>query len=114
MRSPVTKGLVTFWPSGPVTAWTVPLSKVPTNSVPLSPHAICRAWGTPLAHTAILKPGGSLMVARILSSSARGVGVGWPGLGAWPFCSLFSSPRNQSGGGLSQKSLVLESYFLRS
>src|SRR4030095_3638729 len=84
------------------------------NRVPLSPHAICRAWGTLSAHTAILKPGGSLMVARILSSSALGVGVGWPGLGVWPFCSLFSSPRNQSGGGFSQKSLLLESYFLRS
>src|SRR6266404_751452 len=83
MRSPLMKGFTVFWPSAPVTAWTVPLSKVPTKSVPLSPHAICRAWGRPLAQTAIVKPGGSLILARFFSSSAAGEGVGWPGLGAW-------------------------------
>ena len=51
MRSPVMKGFTTFLPSGSVTACTVPLSNVPTKSVPLSPSAICRACGTSLAQT---------------------------------------------------------------
>ena len=114
MRKPVMKGFATFCPSGPLTACTVPLSNVPTKSVPLSPSAICRACGTLLAHTSILKPGGNLMLARILSRSAFGVGVGWPGFGTCPFCAWVSSPRNQSAGGLAQKFLLLESYFLSS
>src|ERR1043166_7538247 len=61
----------------------------------------------------ILKPWGSLIVARIFSSSARGVGKGWPGLGACPFCCSVSSPRNQSSGGLVQNSFLFESYDFR-
>src|SRR5436189_1839708 len=62
------------------------------------------------AQTLILKPCGSLMVVRIFSRSASGVGSGWPGFGACPFCCSVSSPRNQSSGGLVQKSFLFESY----
>ena len=48
---PGDEGLRHLLAAGSVTACTVPLSNVPTNSVPLSPSAICRACGTPLAHT---------------------------------------------------------------
>src|SRR5437763_8834217 len=64
------------------------------------------------AQTLILKPCGSLIVLRIFSRSASGVGSGWPGFGACPFCCWVSSPRNQSSGGLVQKSFLFESYDL--
>src|SRR6185369_15965937 len=45
------------------------------------------------------------------ASSASDAPVGGPDGGACPFWASVSSPRNQSGGGLVQKSLVPDSYF---
>src|SRR5215218_596697 len=59
----------------------------------------------------MLKPSGSLIFFIIAASSASEAPVGGPDGGAWPFCASVSSPRNQSGGGLVQKSLVPDSYF---
>src|SRR5690348_11139229 len=89
----------------------LPRSNVPTNSVPLSPQAICRACSTLGAQTSILKPAGSLIFFIMAARSASDAPVGGPEGGASPFCASVSSPRNQSGGGLVQKSLVPDSYF---
>src|SRR6478672_2845621 len=59
----------------------------------------------------MLKPAGSLIFFVIAASSASEAPVGGPDGGAWPFWASVSSPRNQSGGGLVQKSLVPDSYF---
>src|SRR5215212_6659157 len=61
----------------------------------------------------MLKPSGSLIFFIIAASSASEAPVGGPDGGASPFWSSVSSPRNQSGGGLAQKSLVPDSYFFR-
>src|SRR5215813_4829360 len=90
---------------------TLPRPKEPTNSVPLSPQAICRAASTPEAQTSILKPGGSLIFLTSAASSASEAPVGGPEGGANPFCASVSSPRNQSSGGWVQNSLVPDSYF---
>ena len=81
----------------------------PTNSVPLSPQAICRAAVTPLAHSSILKPGGSLMLLQrgLDLFVVKPVGGGRVLATAVPFCSSVSSPMNQSAGGCSQKSFVV-------
>ena len=84
-------------------------AKEPTNSVPLSPQAICRAASTPGAQTSILKPGGSLIFFTSAASSASNAPVGGPDGGARPFCCSVSSPRNQSSGGWVQNSLVPDS-----
>src|SRR6187401_3357493 len=59
----------------------------------------------------MLKPSGSLIFFIIAASSASDAPVGGPDGGAWPFWASVSSPRNQSGGGLVQNSLVPDSYF---
>src|SRR5215212_1160979 len=61
----------------------------------------------------MLKPSGSLIFFIVAASSASEAPVGGPDGGASPFWSSVSSPRNQSGGGLAQKSLVPDSYFFR-
>src|SRR5207248_10171240 len=61
--------------------------------------------------TSILKPAGSLIFLMMLASSASEAPVGGPEGGASPFWASVSSPRNQSGGGLVQNSLVPDSYF---
>ncbi|MBA7708129.1 hypothetical protein ES703_117019 [subsurface metagenome] len=48
---------------------------------------------------------------RVALISASDRPVGGPEGGASPFCCSVSSPRNQSGGGFSQNSLVPDSYF---
>src|SRR5262249_37137133 len=72
--------------------------------------------GRPLAHSSILKPGGSLTFFKValISSSLKPVGGGSVLSTCVPFCSLVSSPMNQSSGGCSQKSFLLESYDLSS
>src|SRR6516165_8514990 len=92
-------------------AQTLPRPKEPTNSVPLSPQAICRAASTPGAQTSILKPDGSLIFLTSAASSVSDAPVGGPEGGARPFCASVSSPRNQSSGGWVQNSLVPDSYF---
>src|SRR5471030_2430200 len=57
-----------FFPSCWI-AYTLPAVMVPTKSVPLSPRAMERAFGTLSAKTVISNPGGSLM---------RSKGFGWP------------------------------------
>src|SRR5262245_14456112 len=61
----------------------------------------------------MLKPSGSLIFFIIAANSASEAPVGGPDGGACPFWASVSSPRNQSGGGLVQKSLVPDSYFFR-
>src|SRR6185312_17387119 len=61
----------------------------------------------------MLNPSGSLIFLIVAASSASDAPVGGPDGGAWPFWASVSSPRNQSGGGLVQKSLVPDSYFFR-
>src|SRR6516165_10192136 len=92
-------------------AQTLPRPNEPTNSVPLSPQAICRAASTPEAQTSILKPCGSLIFLMVLASSESEAPVGGPDGGASPFWASVSSPRNQSSGGWVQNSLVPDSYF---
>ena len=93
-----------------VIALMMPLTSLPMNNVPLSPHAISRACGTPLAHTVTLKPGGTLSCVAIFSSSACDVGIGCPGIGTRPFCASFSPARHQSSGGCSQKFVLCTLY----
>src|ERR1700677_3371748 len=104
--------LTVFLPPSSTTAYTLPPvpNHEPTKSVPLSPHAICRAPLRPLAHRSILKPCGSLTCFSVASISSLLTPVGGGRvLSTWvPFCSCVSSPINQSSGGCSQKSFVLE------
>ena len=63
--------LSALWsPSVSTTACTSPAWLLPTKTVPFAPSAICRAFFTPCAHTAMEKPSGSLMVS---SRSTGGV-----------------------------------------
>src|ERR1700761_3486323 len=106
MLRPLRIVLPSFLPSFSVIAYTLPRPNEPTNSVPLSPHAICRAASTPEAYTSILKPGCSLIFLISEASSASEAPVGGPDGGARPFCVSVSSPRNQSSGGWVQNSLL--------
>src|SRR5262249_25411818 len=88
-----------------------PRPKEPTNSVPLSPQAICRAASTPDAQTSILKPGGSLIFLMSAASSVSDAPIGGPDCWASPFWASVSSPRHQPSAGWIQNSLVPDSYF---
>jgi hypothetical protein len=104
-------GLTVRLPPSSVTANTLPTpNQEPTNNVPLSPRAICRAAGT-RAHNSILNPGGNLICLSVASTSAsvKPVGGGSVLSTCVPFCSLVSSPMNQSSGGWVQNSFLLES-----
>src|SRR5262245_63035235 len=64
------------WPPLSTTAYTLPATRLDTNSVPLSPHVIARALLMPCAHSSAWKPGGSLILAIGISPGALGDG-GW-------------------------------------
>src|SRR5262245_57364099 len=64
------------WPPLSTTAYTLPATRLDTNSVPLSPHVIARALLMPWAHSSAWKPGGSLILAMGISPGAFGDG-GW-------------------------------------
>jgi hypothetical protein len=54
----------------------LPATRLPTKSVPLSPHVIARALLMPEAHNSTLKPAGTLILLTGISLGALGAG-GW-------------------------------------
>ena len=62
-----------------------------------------------LAQRLIWKPFGSLIFFSVASISSFGMPVAGAAGTFSPFCASVSSPRNQSAGGCSQKSFLLES-----
>src|SRR5215468_4932483 len=58
------------------TAYTLPATRLDTNSVPLSPQVMARALLIPWAHSSALKPGGTLSFWIGISPGAAGAG-GW-------------------------------------
>ena len=80
MTRPLAITLISRRPPRSTTAYTLPATRLPTNSVPLSPQAIWRALRIPSAHTLILNPGGSLIL--FTGICAAGVGVGGAATGA--------------------------------
>src|SRR5215468_4964350 len=62
------------------TAYTLPATRLDTNSVPLSPQVMARALLIPEAQSSALKPGGTLILSTGMSAAALGAG-GW-GMGA--------------------------------
>src|SRR5439155_17145362 len=83
--------LTSRWPPLSTTAYTLPATRLLTNSVPLSPQVITRALLIPCAQSEALKPGGSLILSTGISPGALGAG-GWAMgasaesamLGGWP------------------------------
>src|SRR5262245_22445284 len=62
------------WPPRSTIAYTLPATRLDTNSVPLAPQTITRALLMPDAHSSILKPGGSLILLSGISPGALGAG----------------------------------------
>src|SRR5437867_9242727 len=83
--------LTSRWPPLSTTAYTLPATRLLTNSVPLSPQVITRALLIPCAQREALKPGGTLILSTGISPGALGAG-GWAMgasvesamLGGWP------------------------------
>src|SRR5216684_337809 len=68
--------LTSRWPPLSTTAYTLPATRLLTNSVPLSPQVIARALLSPCAHRDTLKPRGTLILSTRISPGALGAG-GW-------------------------------------
>src|SRR5262245_49015075 len=68
--------LTSRWPPLSSTAYTLPATRLDTNSVPLSPQVMTRALLMPDAHSETLKPGGTLILSMGISLAALGAG-GW-------------------------------------
>src|SRR5262245_48886071 len=80
------------------TAYTLPATRLDTNSVPLSPHVIARALLMPEAHRLTLKPAGTLILSTGISPGALGAG-GWAMGASGELASSAGCPCFQVGGG---------------
>src|SRR5688572_11351328 len=89
---------VVRWPPWSVTAYTLPATRLDTNSVPLSPHVIARALLIPLAHSSTLKPCGTLILLIGISPGALGAG-GWATGASGEFAISGGWPCFHEGGG---------------
>src|SRR3989454_12361670 len=71
---PLAMVLTSRWPPLSTTAYTLPATRLLTNSVPLSPQVITRALLIPCAQREALKPGGTLILSTGISPGALGAG----------------------------------------
>src|SRR5213594_1178244 len=90
--------LTSRWPPLSTTAYTLPATRLLTNSVPLSPQVITRALLSPCAQSETLKPGGTLILSTGISPGALGAG-GWAMGASGESAMLGGWPCFQVGGG---------------
>src|SRR2546426_12400255 len=91
--------LTSRWPPLSTTAYTLPATRLLTNSVPLSPQVITRALLIPCAQRETLKPGGTLILSTGISPGA--LGAGGCAMGARVESAILDGwPCFQVGGGL--------------
>src|SRR5258706_16044830 len=80
MSRPLAMTFTSRLPALSTSAYTLPTTRLDTNSVPLLPRVIARALLRPDAHSSTLKPAGTLILLTGIFSAASGAG-GW-GIGA--------------------------------